>query len=357
MVQQLEQFVMLSLLLPKLGPLRLAQLWGEYGDPARVLRHPLVNPLNIPGLFEKVLKNCESHGIDLITIKDKRYPRLLKHITDPPLLIYSKGILPAEGPAVAMVGTRKPTNYGIAAAQYFAKGLASKGITVVSGLAYGIDSVAHRATLEVAGKTVAVVPCGLDRVFPRQHDELAQEIVASGGALLSEYPPGTIAYKGNFGVRNRIIAGLSLGTLIVEGAQHSGTMLTARSTLEYDRELFAVPHPIFSEMGVGPNKLIALGAKLVTEPEDVLSELNLPSGGAQAGQSLAGLSSEGVILMELLTNGPRHVDELVKVSKLPVARVQSELVLLELRGLLRNLGGSSYVRNEPAGAARNEAKR
>ncbi len=353
MAQPLEQFIMLSLLLPKLGPLTLARFWNEYRDPARILRHPLVNPLNIPGLTQTVLKKCQSHGIDLIPINDKRYPALLKQITDPPLLLYCRGALPGEEPTVAIVGTRKPTDYGIAAAQYFAKGLASKGVTVVSGLAYGIDSVAHRATLEVGGTTVAVLPGGLDTVFPRQHHELAQEIITSGGALISEYPPGVTAYKGNFGVRNRIIAGLSLGTLVVEGAERSGTMLTARSTLEYNRELLAVPHPIFSEMGVGPNQLIALGAKLVTRPDDVLSELNLTSGSVHRGsQTTVGLSSEGAILMALLTKEPRHVDELVKSSKLPVARVQSELVLLELRGLVRNLGGSSYVRNEPAGASR-----
>ncbi|MBI3261080.1 DNA-protecting protein DprA [Candidatus Berkelbacteria bacterium] len=357
MANQLEQYVMLSLILPKLGPLTLAQLWNEYGDPGRILRHPGVNALNVSGFVQKVLKNCQAHGIDLISIKDERYPMLLKQITDPPLLIYTKGTLPADEPTVAIVGTRKPTDYGAAAAQYFAKGLASQGIIVVSGLAYGIDSVAHQATLDVGGKTVAVLPGGLDKTFPTQHEQLAKQIVTSGGALVSEYPPGTPAYKANFGVRNRIIAGFSLGTLVVEGAEHSGTMLTARSTLEYNRELFAVPHPIFSVMGVGPNKLIALGAKLVIEPGDILSELNLPLGSAQAGQTTAGLSSEGAMLMALLTKEPRHVDELVISSKLPVARVQSELVLLELRGLVRNLGGSSYVGNKPTGASRNKPKR
>lgn len=345
MADDLTSFVALSFYVQKLGPLHLVELMRQHHDPQEVLK--VLKGLATEGLVDNVLKTCRAHAIDLVTIRNERYPALLHEIPDPPLTLYYKGRLPEDEPTLAIVGTRKPTEYGKQAAAAFAKGLASAGLLVVSGLAYGIDAVAHQATLEVGGRTIAVLPGGLDQVYPREHERLGSEIVGSGGALISEYPPGVPPAKYHFGVRNRIIAGLSLGTLIVEAAEHSGTLLTARSTLEYNRELFAVPHPIFSPMGIGPNRLIALGAKLVIEPNDILTELNLipKEAGKQArGKPALPESSEEIALLDLLSGEPHHVDEIVKQSGLSVQKVQSCLMLMEMRQLVRNLGGNYYVR-------------
>lgn len=348
MAHELAHFVAISTTVSALGSLKLWELYQQKRSATKVWAS-LVKMQPRPPDPSAILTQCQKLGLSIVTIQDEQYPELLRQITDPPLSLYYKGWLPKDEPTVAIVGTRKPTDYGKQSAAFMSKGLASAGVVVVSGLAYGIDSVAHQATLEVGGLTLAVSPGGLDATYPRQHERLAQAILKRGGGLISEYPPGVPPAKHHFGVRNRIIAGLALGTIIIEAAEHSGTLLTAKSTLEYNRELFAVPHPIFSPMGIGPNRLIQLGAKLVTHSTDVLQELNINPvavGQVEDLKPFEAGSPEQVVLVELIGSKPRHVDELVKQSGIAVATVTATLTLLEINGLVRNLGGGFYVRSK-----------
>ena len=294
----------------------------------------------------------------------KDYPPRLKEIHDPPPVLYYVGqLLPADQVSVAVVGTRNPTSYGRDASARLSSDLSSAGITIVSGLALGIDGIAHRAALECGGRTIAVVAGGLDTVYPREHAGLFRQI-QEHGAVVSEHRLGVRPDSRNFPRRNRLISGMTLGTLVVEAGEGSGTRWTVQQALEQDREVFCVPGSIFSPASRFTNRMIKEGAKLVAEYTDVLEELNLPDipmpGGVQAevqnplelpaGQNLKeeddlqGLDADESSLVARLSGEPVHVDDLCRQSGIPIATITSMLTLLELKGKVAQVGSMHYVR-------------
>jgi len=276
---------------------------------------------------------------------DERYPRLLRHIASPPVVLYVRGeLLPRDELAVAIVGTRLPSPYGRQVALKLAGELAAKGVTIVSGLARGIDAEAHRAALAGGGRTIAVLGSGLDVMYPREHAGLAREIAASG-AVISEYPLGTKPDAVHFPARNRIVSGLSLGTIVIEAGDTSGALITARLAGEQGRDIFAVPGSIFSKQSLGAHRLIQDGAKLVATVQDVLDELNLGMVAHQLEMPVPSQPEDAVeaALLAALSSEPRYIDEVAREAGLPAAQVSSLLTMMELRGLVRQVGALSYV--------------
>jgi DNA processing protein len=290
------------------------------------------------------LERAKRAGIELLTREHPGYPAVLAHIPSPPPLLYVRGRLAdADRWSVAVVGTRSPTSYGKEAARRLAGDLAAAGITVVSGLAIGIDTIAHSATLEQSGRTIAVLASGLDQVYPERNRALAERIVASG-AMVSEFPIGTRPIPQLFPVRNRLISGLSLGTLVVEAGASSGALITVDYALEQGRDVFAVPGSIFSKVSQGTNRLIRNGATIATQAEDILEALNLTARATQQEvQTAFPDDPTELALLELISYEPQHVDELRLSSGLPIAIVSSTLALLELKGLVRQAGLMQYV--------------
>lgn len=274
------------------------------------------------------------------------YPARLREIDDAPPVIYVRGSWEQQDDwSVSVVGTRRATAYGRQVADELARGLAVHGVTVVSGLARGVDTIAHRTALDAGGRTVAVLANGLDTTYPPENRGLAAE-VAEHGALITDYPLGTKPRAEFFPRRNRIMSGLSLGTLIVEGDVKSGAMITARLAGEQNREVFAVPGSIFSPQSRGPLSLLRDGATPVTGVEDVLEALNLTMIGAQMdfGRAAPPTTPAEQSLMDALTREPKHIDEIVRGAGLAAAEASATLALLELKGLVRDVGGMHYVR-------------
>jgi DNA processing protein len=347
-------------LVPRIGPVRVTALLNYFGDlehawqadvaslraaglPQDALEHLLYHRPRLD-LDAELVKIAE-HGFTVLTLESPDYPRLLRDIDFPPPVLYVRGeLLPADDWAVAIVGTRHATAYGKEVARQMATGLAKNDITVVSGLALGIDGIAHRAALEAGGRTVAVLGCGLDTIYPSSHQELAQQIERSG-ALVSDYPLGTKPEAGNFPPRNRIISGLSLGTLVVEADIKSGALITLHFALDQGRETFAIPGNIYNRLSAGTNALIRRGeAKLVTRLEDILEELNLTMV-TQQSQVRAIVPETPVerTLLSCLGHEPIHLDEVVRNSGLPTATVSSTLCMMELKGMVRRVDNMSYV--------------
>ncbi len=296
--------------------------------------------------LDRELKIAEQKGVSLIPFGGEAYSRRLQEIPAPPVLLYVWGeITPSDQQAVAIVGTRRLTSYGRQMSRELAQGLARSGITVVSGLARGIDTEAHHAALDAGGRTIAVLGSGLDFIYPPENRDLVDRILSSGqGAVLSEYPLDTKPQGKNFPARNRIISGLSLGTIVVEGAIKSGAMITAKYAVEQDREVFAVPGFVNSPASAGPNRLIQQGAKLITCVEDVLEEIQVEQAvHQQAFQMALPESAEEAALLPVLSREPQHVDVLALQSKLPSRQVSSTLTLLELKGMVQHVGGMKYV--------------
>jgi len=295
---------------------------------------------------EKELEKIKKLNLEIKTYLDSDYPSLLNQIYSPPALLYIKGQLIKEDEiAVAIVGTRKPTNYGRQAAYEIAYHLANQGVTIISGLALGIDSIAHQAALEAGGRTIAVLACGLDHVYPLANKNLAEKI-SQQGALISEFPLGRPALAYNFPQRNRIIAGLSLGTVVIEAPQESGALITAQFALDQNREVFALPGSIYSPASQGPNNLIKMGAKLITSYKDILDELNL-------GRVEEFIETRKIIpenpeeekILNLLSKEPIHIDEIIKKSNLQAQTVLSCLTLMEMKGYVKNIGAGNYILN------------
>lgn len=282
-------------------------------------------------------------GFKTIHLKDKSYPRLLKEIHDPPEVLYIKGeIKPEDELALAVVGTRKCTSYGEEVTERLVGDLVAYGLTIVSGMALGIDAVAHQTALRCGGRTIAVLGTGIDIIYPAENKSLARRIVQNG-AILSEFDPGTEAAPWTFPRRNRIISGLSLGVLVVEAPEQSGALITANLASEQNREVFAVPGPTFSEASVGTLKLIQQGAKLVRTVDDILAELNLEARrGAAEARKVIPESPEEEAILKLLKTEPRSVDFLVRESKLGASAVLATLSTMEITGKVRNLGGQVY---------------
>jgi DNA processing protein len=294
---------------------------------------------------EAEVERLNKAGVKAYSWEDPEYPARLKEIDDKPPVLYVRGALtPADEVAVAVVGTRKATPYGRQAAEHFATDLAANGVTVVSGLARGIDAVAHRAALAAGGRTIAVLACGLDIVYPPEHVKLAREIIEHG-ALVSDYPLGMQPRSEFFPRRNRILSAVSLGVLVVEGSETSGALLTARYALDQNREVFAVPGSIYSATHRGANKLIREGeAKLVSSTEDILEELNLTMVTQQIElREVAPADPTEAKLLGVLSSQPSHIDDVQRASGLPIASVSSALAVLELKGMVRQVGPMSFV--------------
>jgi len=342
-----------------IGPIRLRALLDYFGDleaawnasphelrKAGLDRRSLANLLQTREeiSLDEEMEKIEREGIKLLTWEDEAYPSRLLNIYDPPPVLYLKGeLLPQDEWAVAVVGTRGATVYGKEVTREIAGGLARSGITVVSGLARGIDSEAHRAALEAGGRTIAVFGSGLDIIYPPCNRRLAERIVEQG-AILTEYPLGTPPEGSNFPPRNRIISGLSLGVVIVEAGERSGALITADYALSQGRDVFAVPGNIFRKKSVGTNKLIQEGAKLVLSVQDILEELNLTMVSQQAeAKEILPTNEKEALLLQHLSAEPIHIDELGRRSGLPISQVSSTLAMMELKGMVRQVGGMHYV--------------
>ncbi len=341
----------------KLGPTRFASLRGAFATMAEAWAAPATT-LKRAGLDESTVQALREHrektnvdesiaelerlGINALTIADERYPKLLSQIFDPPAVLFYRGNLEAlKNSALAVVGTRVCTAYGRRAAHELTLELARSGLAIVSGLAYGIDTEAHRAALEAGGTTIAVLAGGLDDIYPTANQGLAQNIVEHAGLLLSEYAPGVASLKQNFPYRNRIIAGLTRGTLVVEGAPDSGSLITAKHALEANREVFAVPGSVFSEQSAGTNALLKLGAHLVTSAQDILNVFGLE---ATVKTKLPAPTAEQEVFLKHLSHEPIHIDELVRKLGRQAAQVMADITLLEVAGYVKDVGGQKYVR-------------
>lgn len=284
--------------------------------------------------------------MDVVQWDDAGYPAPLRTIPSPPRTLYVRGRWREEDRiSVAIVGARRASAYGVAVAEWLGRELARCGVTVVSGLARGIDAAAHRGALEGAGRTVAVLGCGLDVCYPPEHADLMSRIIDSG-AVLSEFPPGTPPLRQHFPMRNRLISGLALGVVVVEGSEDSGALITADRALEQGREVFAVPGPIFARSSILPNRLLQQGARVVTKVEDILEELRLPLPPPPDVRHDTPEGAAGVV-DAALTADPQHIDTLAVRCALPVATVARALLVLELRGLVRVLPGQRYRRVTP----------
>ena len=362
MATQLDErvyWVLLSMV-AGIGPARFARLLEHFGGAEAAWSAPALD-LAAVGLDRRAVRSLldlrarldpiaewerlERLGVAVLTLDDPSYPPRLREIADPPPVLYVRGELSlADEWAIAAVGTRRATAYGRQVVERLVGEIARAGVTIVSGMARGVDTYAHRAALAAEGRTLAVLGSGLDRVYPEENRGLAAEI-AERGAVVLEFPLGTAPDAQNFPRRNRIVSGLAMGTLVVEADFKSGAMITATAAAEQGRDVFAVPGSILSPASAGPNQLIKEGAKVVTTAADVLEELHLGAAieHRAAREQLPADPTESALL-QLLTHEPTHVDELGRAAGLPMALVASTLTLLELKGLARQLGGMLYVR-------------
>jgi len=295
---------------------------------------------------EEEYERCLGMGIGILGISGEAYPRSLREIHDPPMVLYVRGdILKEDFYAVAVVGTRKPNDYGYQTARQFSGILAERGLTVVSGLARGVDSVAHRGAMEAGGRTIAVLGCGLDQIYPPENESLYREI-EKHGALISEYAPGTLPLAGNFPQRNRLISGLSLGVLVVAAHEKSGSLITARLTLEQGREVFAVPGRIDSLSSRGTNRLIKSGAALVESPDDIFAALAPVLKGYLAEEktvSERNAGSEDDDIRSYLEIAPLSPDEICQRTGRSSGQIMAELTRMELQGLARKLPDGRFA--------------
>jgi DNA processing protein len=342
-----------------IGSARLQALLDYFGDLETAWQAPS-HDLRQAGLDRRSLSNLlkardqldlhaevdrlEKAQVHVLTWDAPKYPPHLRQIYNAPPVLYFRGQIEERDEwAVAVVGTRRASVYGKEAARMVATGLAQAGVTVISGMARGIDTVAHRACLDAGGRTIAVLGCGVDVVYPRENARLAAEI-AGRGALVSEYALGTRPEASNFPPRNRIISGLTLGTVVVEAGLGSGALITADFAAEQGREVFAVPGNVFARGSRGVNQLIQQGAKLVSSVTDILEELNLTMVSQQAQvRAVIPENETEALLLDHLTAEPLHVDDLSRTVELPIAQVSSTLALMELKGMVRQVGGMNYV--------------
>jgi DNA processing protein len=365
---------------PGIGPRAAAKLLERFGSAEAVfgatraeleqlrLLPEAVDSIVAQDLLERAELESEQVKLfdaEILILDDGVYPSLLREIFDPPITLYVKGAWEDcfERPCVAIVGSRRCSTYGQNAALMLARDLAQRGVTVVSGFARGIDAAAHRGALEAGGRTVAVLGTGIDQYYPRDHQKLAEEILASGGALVTQFPLGTPPTSENFPYRNRIISGLSLGVVVIEAAENSGSLITARLAIEQNREVYAVPGNITSKNSFGTNYLIkGAGAKLVQQWQDIASELPPqiaakilppPFGERKKERSFVDQLSlvpqtlkghERVVFKLLSPDSPIHIDALAQETNLSVSEVTAALLGLEMRELIRALPGKSFVR-------------
>lgn len=298
--------------------------------------------------LEKYLEDLAKGDVAVIILEDKEYPKRLKEIEDAPYLLYvrkgkncAKNLDELSAISIAVVGTRKMTSYGREVAERLVGGLVASGVSIVSGMALGIDAMAHRTCLDCGGFTIGVLGNGLDQIYPPANSQLGEKIIKTGqGALISEYPLGYPAMPQNFPSRNRIVSGVAMGVLVVEGAEKSGTLLTASNAAAQGREVFAVPGPITSATSKAPNYLIRNGAKLVEQASEILEELNVKAEAVKhkARQQLPETEDEKMLFLLLSVEG-LEVDSLVRISGMETGQVLSALTTMELKGMVRNVGG------------------
>ena len=345
--------------IPGVGRVRIAQLKEHFGSlrdawkaPEGKLKQAGLDSRSVDALVtirprisvDAEMEKLEHHKVNVLICEDPTYPSRLKEIYDYPPVLYVRGNLPAEDePCLAVVGTRRPTVYGRQVTEEMATDLARSSITIISGLARGIDSVAHRAALDAGGKTVAVFGSGLDIVYPGENAKLAQAIIEQG-ALVSEHPLGVKPKAENFPLRNRIMSGLSLGVLVVEAGERSGALITAQQAVEQNREVFAIPGSILSPASQGTNRLIQDGAKLVRNYADIIEELNLTIVVQQAEiKEFSPANEVESAILRQLSSEPNHIDEICRRSGLTMSEVSSTLAMLELKGIARQVGSMNYV--------------
>ncbi|HTG02066.1 MAG TPA: DNA-processing protein DprA [Nitrospirota bacterium] len=347
---------------PGVGRATFRKLVKRFGSPEQALRAPAAELAEMDGLPAKVaaaiasfdgyreaeqeLARAREAGVAIITADDAAYPENLRAVPDAPLYVYLLGsMLPADRDAVAIVGTRRPTFYGKYTARKIAADLAAAGITIVSGMARGIDTEAHRGALAAGGRSIAVLGCGIDTAYPPENRGLMQELVRSG-AVVTEYAFGTKPEAGYFPARNRIISGLSCGTVIVEATGDSGSLITAQYSLEQQRYVFAVPGNIVSAASRGANSLIKKGALLVESAADILAGLGRGSAGQRqrAARPLPELTASEHDVLRRLTDEPKHIDLLLNESSLAPGALGGVLMNLELKGLAKQLPGKYFVR-------------
>jgi DNA processing protein len=302
--------------------------------------------------LDKVLSRMESKGIKILTWEDESYPSRLKEIDQPPPVLYIRGTMTQEDNwSVAVVGTRRVSPYGRQVADEIASFLASNGVTVISGLARGVDAIAHQSALKAGGRSIAVLGCGVDRIYPPEHAQLAEKLVENG-ALISDYPLGTSPDASNFPPRNRIISGLSIATVVVEAGETSGALITAQFALDQGREVLAVPGNILAPLSKGTNRLISQGARPMLSVTDLLDFLNLTRVTEQRFvRKVLPADETEAKLMAVLTHEPLQMDEIRNQTGLPIERVSATLVMMELKGMVRQVGGLNYiaVREDQAG--------
>ncbi len=365
-------------LTPGLGPTKARKLAEHFGSPEAVFRASLtelestgIQAVSAQSLAtgksaelarEEIAKAAAAEAV-VISIDDPFYPPRLKEIYDPPLILRVRGNLEAlTKPGIAMVGTRHPTPYGSGMAERLATDLAAQGLVIISGMARGVDTASHRGAISAKGKTVAVFGTGVDVIYPKENSRLSEQILALGGALISEFPLGTFAAPQNFPIRNRIISGMSVGVLVVEAAEYSGTRITARCALEQNRDVFAVPGNVTNKNSWGPNTLIKQGAKLVATWEDVWEDLPAevrltltPPASPESpdGKSASLFPDEGLpphekrILSLLKADESTHIDELVEKleNEMSSSEIFAALFELELNGKIRQMPGKNFVKS------------
>ncbi len=348
-------------MVPGVGPIAFRNMVNKFQEPKRVFAASSRELAAVNGIGEKTIqaikdfpveetaaeeqKKAEGLGVSILTFRDQGYPRNLLQIYDPPPLLYVRGEF-GEGDslAVAIVGSRKGSPYGRAVTKRISKELSSTRVTVVSGMARGIDTVAHVGALEAGGRTIAVLGCGVDIVYPPENKRLFWDIIEHG-VIISEFPISTPPEGKNFPKRNRIISGLSLGVVIVEATADSGSLITASHALEQGREVFAVPGNVGASTSRGTNKLIKQGAKLVEGAQDILPEILPQYEGKVWQEETPDLSDEENDILQLLSHTPLHIDEISRLSQMEVQQVSTILLELELKGLVNQLGGKMFVRN------------
>lgn len=352
-------------LINDIGPIRAKALLERFGSPEAIWNASEKQLKTVDGIgenyaksiisskdrieIEKELYKINRYQTNIVTLFSECYPEHLKNIYSPPVLLFVKGNLSsADSISVSIVGSRNATQYGIRVAYDLGKQLAQKGITVVSGMARGIDTAAHKGALDGGGRTIAVLGCGLDFVYPPENKVLMNNI-SNNGAVITEYPLGTKPDAKNFPCRNRIISGFSLGTIIVEASSRSGSLITADLALEQNREVFAVPGPIYSKASEGTNNLIKQGAKIVTSLVDILEELNIELVNNNCIEQFKqveynDLSNEENTIINKISNIPVHLENIMKQTGYAIGKVNSILTMLELKGLIRQLPGRQFIR-------------
>lgn len=349
-------------MVPDIGSTRLSKLREVFGTPENIFKADYEQLIRIFGIGEEIalkitsfkqgeldkeFKLAKERGLKIITLEDKDYPDNLKDIPGAPIVLYVKGELKQDDKfSIGIVGSRRASFYGLTSAEKFAYALSEKGLTIISGMARGIDTYAHKGALKAGGRTIAVMGSGFNHIYPEENQKLAEEI-SRNGAVISEFPINTIPFKQNFPRRNRIISGLSLGILVAEAAQNSGALITADFALEQGREVFALPGKVDSSTSFGTNELIKQGAKLVTNIDDILVELVLPlSNVKKVEQDIksSALDKAENELYDLITEESVELDELAEKTNIDIPRISGILLRLQLKNLIKQLPGKQFIR-------------